>query len=88
MKLHAVKFGVAFGVIYAVIFLVCGLAGALFGWGGEFMKLVGDFYVGFEPTLVGAVIGAAWGFAIGFVFFGLGAWVYNVLLGRPAGGGQ
>ena len=29
----------------------------------------------------GALIGAVWGFAVGFVFFALGAWLYNMLGG-------
>jgi hypothetical protein len=42
--------------------------------------MVGSFYVGFGPTLGGALIGALWGFALGFVFFALGAWLYNMLI--------
>lgn len=82
MKLNPLKFGIAFGVVYAVIFAVYGLAAALFGWGVGFAKMVGEFYAGFGPTVGGAVIGALWGFGIGFVFFSLGAAIYNCLLGE------
>lgn len=81
MKLNPLKFGLAFGIIYALVFFLMGLAGALFGWGGEMVKLAGDIYVGFGPSVGGAVIGGIWGLAIGLVFFGLGAWIYNRLLG-------
>lgn len=82
MRLDAVKLGLAFGIVYALVFFLMGLMGALFGWGGEMFRLVGGFYRGFTPTVAGALIGAVWGFVVGFVFFALAARVYNVLLGR------
>jgi hypothetical protein len=27
------------------------------------------------------LIGAVWGFVVGFVFFAFGAWLYNLLIG-------
>ncbi len=82
MKIDAVKFGVAFGIVYGVVFFLYGAVAALFGWGVEYARALGDIYVGFGPTLPGALIGAVWGFAVGFVFFALAAWIYNILGGR------
>ena len=42
--------------------------------------MLGSFYLGFGPTLGGALIGAVWGLVVGFVFFALGAWLYNMLI--------
>jgi hypothetical protein len=81
MKLDAGKFGLAFGIVYAAIFFLYGMAAALFGWGGAMAEMIGSFYVGFGPTVGGAVIGALWGLAVGFVFFALAAWIYNKLVG-------
>lgn len=81
MKLHPAKFGVAFGIVYALVFLLYGLIAALFGWGGAMAEMIGSFYLGFGPTLGGALIGALWGFAVGFVFFALAAGIYNKLVG-------
>ncbi len=81
MKLEAVKFGVAFGIIYAAIFFLYGLAAALFGVGGEMMDMIGKMYVGFGPSLPGALAGAVWGLGIGFFFFWLAALIYNRLVG-------
>ena len=53
---------------------------ALLGWGAEFADFMGGIYLGFGPTLPGAVIGAVWGFVIGFLFFAAAAWLYNRLL--------
>ena len=44
-------------------------------------EMIGSFYIGFGPTLGGALIGALWGFAVGFVFFALAASIYNRLVG-------
>ncbi len=82
MKLDAVKFGIAFGIIYALIFFVYALAAALFGVGGEMIKLIGSLYLGVSASFLGAIAGAIWGFAIGFVFFWLGVEIYNRLLAR------
>jgi hypothetical protein len=81
MTLDPSKFGIAFGIVYAAIFLLWGLLAALFGWGGAMAEMVGGLYVGFGPTLGGAVVGALWGFAVGFVFFAVAAWIYNRLVG-------
>jgi hypothetical protein len=81
MKLDVSKFGLAFGIVYAAIFLMYGAAAALFGWGSAMAEMIGSFYVGFGPTLGGALIGALWGFAVGFVFFAVAAWIYNRLIG-------
>jgi hypothetical protein len=81
MKLHTAKFGIAFGIVYAVVFFLYGALAALFGWGGPMAEMIGSFYVGFGPTLGGALVGALWGFAVGFVFFAVAAWIYNRLVG-------
>jgi hypothetical protein len=85
MTIDAVKFGLAFGIVYAVVFFLYGALAALFGWGAEMTELIGSFYAGFGPTLGGALIGAVWGFVVGFVFFALGAWIYNRLTAAPGG---
>jgi hypothetical protein len=81
MKIQVTSFGIAFGIVYAVVFFLYGLLAALFGWGTAMAEMVGSFYVGFGPTVGGALIGAVWGFVVGFVFFALGAWLYNLLIG-------
>ena len=82
MRIKAVPFGIAFGIVYAVVFFLCGMLAALFGWGAAFAEMIGSFYIGFGPTPGGALIGAVWGFIIGFVFFALGASLYNRLGGE------
>ena len=81
VKLDAVKFGLAASIIYGAMFFLYALLGAMFGVGGEMLRMIGDFYPGVSPTYPGAIIGAAWGFAIGFFLFTILAWIYNRLLG-------
>jgi hypothetical protein len=82
MSLRPAQFGIAFGIVYAVVFFLYGAVAALFGWGVAMAEMVGSFYVGFGPTFLGALIGAVWGFVVGFVFFGIGAWLYNLMVGE------
>ena len=82
MRIQVAQFGNAFGIVYAVVFFLYGLLAALFGWGTAFAEMVGSFYIGFGPTLGGALIGAVWGFVIGFAFFAAAASLYNLLLRR------
>ena len=81
MKLNPVKFGIAFGILYAAIFFLYAILAVLFGWGGELIELIGGLYFGFGASFVGALVGAVWGLALGFIFFGGAAWIYNRLLG-------
>ena len=82
MRIKAVPFGIAFGGVYAAVFFLYGVLAALFGWGTALAEIIGSFYAGFGPTLGGALIGAVWGFVVGFVFFALGATLYNMLAGE------
>ena len=82
MRLDALRVVVAMGAVYALVFFVYGVVSALTGAGAEMMRLIGSFYVGAGPSLAGALAGALWGFGVGFVFFGLAAWLYNALLDR------
>ena len=80
MKLHTTKFGLAFGIVYAMVLFLYGAVAAFLGWGGAMAEMIGSFYIGFGPTLGGALIGALWGFAVGFAFFALAASIYNRLV--------
>jgi hypothetical protein len=74
MKLDVSKFGILRCRLCAGVFFLDGVAVALFGWRGAMAEMIGSFYLGFGPTLGGALIGTLWGFAVGFVFFALAVW--------------
>jgi hypothetical protein len=39
-------------------------------------------YIGYEPTLLGAITGAVWAFVDAFILGVLVAWIYNRLVRR------
>ncbi len=79
-QLHIVKLGTAFGIAWAFFTMLAGLTSALWGWGVEFIELLGTVYAGYGPTLAGSLVGAVWGFANGFLWGAIIAWIYNKLL--------
>ncbi len=80
-KFHLGAFTLSLGVTWSIFILLAGWM-AMFGWGPAFVKVMASIYIGYQPTFLGAVIGAIWGFfdgAIGgFVF----AFFYNFFLCR------
>ena len=82
MKLDAVKFGLACGLVWAGAVLCLGLMGDYLHWGIGMVKGLGSLYLGYKPTLGGAVVGMVWAFFDG----GSGGWavatLYNWLLAR------
>ena len=64
-----------------VVFLL-GLTTALAGWGILVVQVLSTLYIGYEPTLLGAITGAVWAFVDAFVIGVLVAWIYNRLVRR------
>lgn len=79
-KLAVATFGLAFGIIWALGAFLLGMMAALSGWGIAIVEVLSTLYIGYSPTFVGSIAGAVWGFADGFVFAALVAWLYNRLL--------
>ena len=73
--------GLAAGVLWGGGCLFAGIT-SIFGWGDEFVKVMGDFYWGYSPGIVGAVIGGVWGFIDGFIGGFLLALLYNLFAGE------
>ncbi len=78
MKLNVKAFGLACGIIWGAIVLLFGL-GAMMGWGEDIVKFISRFYVGYQASFFGAVIGLVWGFVDAFVGGAIFAWLYNKL---------
>ena len=82
MTLGVVSFGLAIGLTWAIFVFVLGLVAALLGWGVGIAGALSTLYVGYEPSLIGAIAGAVWAFVNGLVAGVLIAWFYNRLLLR------
>jgi len=75
--LSVVAFGMAIGITWALSVLVLGLLAWQFEFGLTWLELLSSVYIGFSPSLLGIVIGVAWGFVDGFIGGVIVAWIYN-----------
>ena len=73
------RLGLAFGLTWAVFMLFIGLAVMFLGIGAEWLAIISDLYIGYEPTAMGLVIGMIWGFVDGFIGAYIFAFIYNWL---------
>ena len=76
-QLHPVRLGIALGITWAIGMFLLGLTAWLFGYGTDFLNTMASIYRGFAPSLLGSLIGAAWGFVDAFIGGFLIAWFYN-----------
>ena len=81
---HPLALGIAIGVLWAIYVFVVGIT-AIYGWGDVLVEVLASLYIGYGPSLAGAIIGAIWAFVDGFIAGIVIAWVYNfVATGRFA----
>jgi len=80
-KLSVRGLAVGLGVFWAVCMLFIGWA-SMFGWGVRFVEMMASVYIGFEPTFLGGIIGAIWGFIDGAIGGAIIAIVYNAVVTR------
>ncbi|MFC1568100.1 bacteriophage holin [Candidatus Margulisiibacteriota bacterium] len=80
MKLDALKFGLAMGIVWAVAVLLMPLMGLIGGWGSALVKGIGGLYIGYQPTIGGAIIGMIWAFFDMGIFGLVIALIYNKLI--------
>jgi hypothetical protein len=48
---------------------------------GPHLSLLGQFFIGYQVTFLGSLIGLAYGFGVGFLLGYAGAVIYNMLCG-------
>jgi O-antigen/teichoic acid export membrane protein len=82
-KLGVFAFAMAIGIASALGVLLLGLAGHFFQSGLSIITLASSIYVGFEPTILGAVIGGLWAFLEGAIWGAIVAALYNKCLCCP-----
>ncbi len=75
-KINVKALAIAFGVTWSIAMLISAWA-AIFGWAGKIVEVMGSVYIGYEPTFLGGIIGAVWGFLDGAIGGALIAWIYN-----------
>jgi len=70
--------GIAIGVLWAVYVLFVGIV-AMFGWGVALVDALSSLYIGYEASIIGAIVGAIWAFVDGFIAGVVIAWIYNMV---------
>ncbi len=83
VELKPVPFGLAAGILWGLAVMVTGLLAAWFGYGKMFVDVVGSFYIGYQPTVPGSIIGCIWGFFDGLIGGFVFALLYNFLAAGP-----
>lgn len=78
-KIDTLTVALAVGLGMALYVFVMGIVSMVSGRGRGIVGLLSEWYIGFSPTILGSLIGAAWGFADGFLGGLLIAWIYNRL---------
>lgn len=76
-KLNPVALGLSLGVLWGVSLFLLGLIAYFYTYGHPFVSAVGTLYLGYEPTLIGSVLGGIIGFFDAFITGLLIAWLYN-----------
>ena len=76
-KLNVKALGLAFGVVWSALILITGITSMLFDWGTLFVDVFSNIYFGYAASILGSLIGGAWGFFDGFLCGVVVAWLYN-----------
>ena len=77
-KLNVKALAIALGSAWALCMLFAGWA-SIFGWSTKFVEIMSSVYIGFEPTFLGGIVGAIWGFVDGAIAGLVIAIIYNVV---------
>jgi hypothetical protein len=75
-----VRLGLAAGIYFALAVFVCTIFGHFTGHGKEMFALLKTMWPGYDTTVVGAFIGALYGFIKGFLAFLIIAALYDWML--------
>jgi len=78
--LGVISLGMAIGVTWGLSVLFLAIISGLFNWGTNLVIILQSLYVGYGPTVIGAISGAVWGFVDGLIFGVMIAWFYNKFL--------
>ncbi|MCD6452439.1 MAG: hypothetical protein J7L64_08790 [Acidobacteria bacterium] len=78
MKLSKVGLGISLGIVGGLAVFVATIWIAASGKGGEHLRLLNRFYIGYTVSYLGAVIGLIYGFIDGFIGGFLIALFYNI----------
>ncbi len=79
MKLSVKAFALTAGILWGAAVFIATVWLLAMGSGGSTISLLGNFYLGYSFSTLGAFIGLVWGFVDGAICGALFAWLYNKL---------
>jgi len=82
MRLGKVAMGLSLGVTWALSIFVIGILAIWCDYAASFVTAMSTFYLGYNATLLGSLIGALWGFFDLFIFGFFAAFFYNCFSGH------
>lgn len=78
MKLNVRACGLSLGILWGASLVIMGIVAMISnGYGMGFVDAVGTLYIGYNATVLGAIIGGLWGFVDGGIGGLILAWLYN-----------
>lgn len=77
MQLKPLALGLAVGIVWAVGMFLFGLAAMVQPSFITTVSAIGNFYIGYDATVIGAFIGGFWAFLDGFIGGFFVGWLYN-----------
>ncbi|MFP4116341.1 MAG: bacteriophage holin [Candidatus Aenigmatarchaeota archaeon] len=80
-KLDPWALGAAAGIVFVICVVSLGI-GANFDYGGQWVELLANVYLGFDTDVAGILIGSLWAFVDGVIGGALLATFYNFLSDR------
>ena len=82
MKLNIKAFALACGLLWAVSLLILTWWLIIRDGATGDMLFIGKFYIGYNLSPLGSLIGAVWAFFDALIGGAIFAWLYNLLAGR------
>ncbi len=81
MKLNIKAVTFSFAILAAIYMMFLGWV-ACGGWGKDLVTVISSFYIGYEPSFIGGIIGGAWAFVDGAIFGVILGSLYNAMCGK------
>jgi hypothetical protein len=84
MRLNATVHGLVFGFTFGLIIFIATIWLVIKGGAvvGPNLSLLGQFFIGYQVTFLGSIIGFFYGFITGFILGSFIAGVYNFIIDR------
>jgi hypothetical protein len=81
MKLNVKALALTSGILWGLTIFLATLWLIVFGYSGQFIRVLDHFYIGYSFSVAGAFIGLVWGFVDGLICGAIFGWLYNKLAG-------